>query len=95
MDDQSFDKNVANENGINSMNVLLCLRAMLLLLKLNKVLTGYFCMPQNFMETQNHRFFWDLHHWTPLGRGLISQNIFGLRTVHMGVTVTLIFRLIK
>ena len=32
MDDQSFDKNVANENGINSMNVLLCLQAMLLLL---------------------------------------------------------------
>ena len=52
-------------------------------------------MPQNFKQTQNHRFSWDLHHPTPLRRGFISQNIFGLRTVHMGVTGTLIFRLTK
>ena len=52
-------------------------------------------MPQNFKETQNHRFSWNLHHWTPLRRGFITQNIFGLRTVHMGVTGTLIFRLTK
>ena len=52
-------------------------------------------MPQNFKQTQNHRFSWDLHHPTPLRRGFISQNIFVLRTVHMGVTGTLIFRLTK
>ena len=61
----------------------------------NPFLTGCICMPQNIMVTQNHRFSSDLHHWTPLGRGLICQNIFGLRTVHMGETDTPIFRLTK
>ena len=60
-----------------------------------KVLTGCICMPQKVIQTQNHLFSWDLRHWTPLVRGLISQNIFGLRTVHMGLTSTLIFRLTK
>ena len=58
-------------------------------------LTGRICMPQKVIQIQNHRFSWDLHHSTPLGRGLICQNIFGLRTVHMGVTGTPIFRLTK
>ena len=58
-------------------------------------LTGYLCVPQNFKQTQNYRFSWDLHHPTHLRRGFISQNIFGLCTVHMGVTSTLIFRLTK
>ena len=58
-------------------------------------LTGCICMPQKLSETQNRQFSWDLHHWTPLGRGLICQNIFGLRTVHMGETDTPIFRLTK
>ena len=52
---------------------------------INKYLiTGCICMPQKVIQTENHRFSWDLHHWTPLGRGSICQNIFGLCTVHMG-----------
>ena len=51
MDDQSFDKNVANENGINSMNVLLCLQAMLLLLLIKQSIrkkgNSFFFMSMN------------------------------------------------
>ena len=39
-------------------------------------LTGCICMPQNFSETQNHLFCWDLHHWTSLGRWFIRAKYF-------------------
>ena len=58
-------------------------------------LTGYLCMSQKVIQTLNHQFSWDLLHWTSLGRGLISQNIFGLRTVHQGEAGTPIFERTK